>query len=1194
MSKNYTVSTELAVKIKNFRDGMKKASQSTKDFAQDFKKKTEKAQESVNKFSEEIENIKPSFDKVKSGITIGVSAIVGAFGGAVIATDKFNQALNDLQSKTGATKDEMNNMEESLKNLYKGNYGDSFQDLADSMAIVRQATGESGKELENLTKEAIILRDTFGYDVAESTRTVSSMMENFGISGQQAMTLIAQGTQDGLNKHGDYLDTLNEYSVYFNQLGFDAEDMYNILATGAENGAFNTDKVGDAIKEMGIRVKDESKATKDAFQGLGLDAGEMAQKFAKGGESAQEAFTETMSALAKIEDPVERNTIGVGIMGTQFEDLEHKAILALGNVEEKANMNADTLEKIDEIKYDSLGESLRGIGRNILVSVVEPLEKKLIPKAEEFTQKIEENMPKIKNTVSKTMDVLINSFNTLVNIGEGIYENWSIIEPILAGVVGGFLAFKTIGFIVGLYKSITTAQLTLNAVMMANPIGLVATAIGLLIVAGVALYRNWDTVSAKAKEFGKFLKDTWGKIVDYFKGLPSKFKEMGSEVVQGMINGITSKIGNVKEKAKELASSVSSTIKNFLGIRSPSKLTEYYGKMVGLGFEKGIKSKANEVQKAVSEITLIAGQFEEVLDDLDVKLRQSEGRMSKYDSTSQEYRMELLKQIDITKAQQLLAEKEAKRLRERNKIIVEEITHLESKNELTDEQKQLMKNLNQELNSNKSKVNRLSVAWWDYERTIDGVKDKIKDVYDTLKKKQNELIKQITDDYVDAIDDSIDQLDKNHRKKIDLLDEELSMYEEIINAQIEKMDKEEQEEEFQKRLTELQKEKQEIISRLNVLELDDSIESKAKREKLAKELADKEEDIEELNQRRKRQLRKQNLQEQLEAKRQEVEAEKEAENEKLNKLKDRLKEEQDLVNDGVISIQESFTSLKDFLIQNNEDIGESLKENLIDKINTFGDKLQEIDGMELNGINSQFSEISAVLVQMKANSDAWWSATEDQRRELEQANAAYREYLESLGYDVGYDRGSGETTVDGQTPYNVDNGSDGNDSDSNNENNEDNNETPSSSITDQTGNGIVNENDHYLDLIDSGMSHSDAQQAVRDYLNNGGTYHEGGWVGGIKNALSSLRNNETFGKLLKGEFVLSHDHLKNISEFSNQLKSFNSTPQIATAGNTTNTYALSPTFHFEVKGNLDKRAAENHAKYTFSKMVNMLEDLGKK
>lgn len=150
----------------------------------------------------------------------------------------------------------------------------------------------------------------------------------------QAFNLIAQGAQNGLDYSGELIDNINEYSVQFKKVGMGAEDMFNIFASGAQNGAFNLDKIGDAVKELSIRVIDGSDTTKEGFKAAGLSAEKMAKEFGKGGESAKKAFKQTITALKEIEDPLERNTAGINLFGTMWEDLGETVVLSMADAEE--------------------------------------------------------------------------------------------------------------------------------------------------------------------------------------------------------------------------------------------------------------------------------------------------------------------------------------------------------------------------------------------------------------------------------------------------------------------------------------------------------------------------------------------------------------------------------------------------------------------------------------------------------------------------------------------------------------------------------------------------------------------------------------------------------------------------------------------------------------------------------------------
>lgn len=358
-------------------------------------------------------------------VAAGATAAAGAIGGLFLASDNMTKALNGLQASTGATDEEMKGMEESLKKIYKNNYGESFEDIAQSMANVKTNTGLTGDALEALTQNALMLRDTFEFEVEESTRAADTLMKQFGITGDEAMTLIAQGAQLGANKNGDLLDVINEYAPQFKAIGMSSEFMMDTLITGAQNGAFSLDKVGDAVKEMNIRMKDGNEATKEALTSIGLNAEQITTAFAKGGEAGEQAFIDVVNALADVDDPMKKNIAGVAIMGTQYEDLEGKAIDALADIGFHTSMTGDTLAKINEIKYDSFGEALQGIGRNLMMGVFEPFQNRVMPIVNEFANWMTSKMPVVEKVAGDT-------FNTFLDVVTKVYDFYKVnLLPIL-------------------------------------------------------------------------------------------------------------------------------------------------------------------------------------------------------------------------------------------------------------------------------------------------------------------------------------------------------------------------------------------------------------------------------------------------------------------------------------------------------------------------------------------------------------------------------------------------------------------------------------------------------------------------------------------------------------------------------------------------------------------------------------------
>lgn len=224
------------------------------------------------------------------------TAVVAGLGYAVSQADEAKGALNDFCAATGTATDEADQYKQVMENIYNGNYGEGFKDIAAAMTTVKQQAGDLGAdELEKMTTNALALRDTFDMDVAESTRAATQLMQKFGLSGEEAYNLIAQGAQQGLNQNGDLLDVINEYSNQYSQAGLSAEDMFNSIKNGAETGVWSIDKMGDAFKEFSIRMNDGT--ANEYLTSLGLNADELVSKFQTGGESAKEAMGEISSAL---------------------------------------------------------------------------------------------------------------------------------------------------------------------------------------------------------------------------------------------------------------------------------------------------------------------------------------------------------------------------------------------------------------------------------------------------------------------------------------------------------------------------------------------------------------------------------------------------------------------------------------------------------------------------------------------------------------------------------------------------------------------------------------------------------------------------------------------------------------------------------------------------------------------------------
>ena len=377
-------------------------------------------------------------------------AVGGAVGGIAVATGKavveagkyladlgneYNTAINQLSAATGATGDELDALGESVKNIYAQGLGDDFADVADGLAATQQASDLTGEALERATAAGFNLRDVFDYDVSESARAASALMKNFGIDAEEAYGLIAVGAQNGADKNGDLLDTLNEYSPQFAALGLSADQFIGTLVEGADAGLFSIDKVGDAVKEFNIRAKDGSDTSREAFESLGLNADKMFAAFSAGGDTAEAAFFDTVEALNSMDDPLARNAAGVALFGTQFEDLEAGVLPVLASIETAAYDGAAALQQINDVKYNDLGSAFEAIKRSAEVS--------LLPMASMIANTLTALAPILRETFEAIAPVITETLNAcmpfvqqfLMGMGQALQTVLPMVSQLAAGLL---------------------------------------------------------------------------------------------------------------------------------------------------------------------------------------------------------------------------------------------------------------------------------------------------------------------------------------------------------------------------------------------------------------------------------------------------------------------------------------------------------------------------------------------------------------------------------------------------------------------------------------------------------------------------------------------------------------------------------------------------------------------------------------
>lgn len=462
-------------------------------------------------------NVRSSFGNISN--TVGTAmmgagaAILGTVGAigyqAISAAMEVETASQKIVASLGLPSEEAKRFAEMIRQVYGDNFASSLTDAGDAITTValglKNVGVTSNEALVGATEKAIALRDAFQVDISESVNAVSGLMQNFGITSEEAFNFITFGMQQGLNASGDFLDSIGEYSTQFANGGATAEQFFSIMESGMQSGMLGTDKAADAFKEFRVRLLDGSKTTAEALQMIGMDINQVTADINAGTMTTADVFGMVIERLAGTNNQTIQLQAGVGLLGTQFEDLGNKTVLAMNIGSTSMADMANSTQSLDE-QYKTLGNTWEGMKRK-LVLAGEAIGQDLLPQLHDLADAL---VPVAKG------------------FSEWVSENPGLVSAILeaAAGVGSFLLVG--GTLLKFFAEIKAWWILLGGVWtwLAGVLGAIAAAVGIpvwavvaiIAAAAAAIFYYWDELKSGLIATWEAIKAAWlflwGPIID--------------------------------------------------------------------------------------------------------------------------------------------------------------------------------------------------------------------------------------------------------------------------------------------------------------------------------------------------------------------------------------------------------------------------------------------------------------------------------------------------------------------------------------------------------------------------------------------------------------------------------------------------------------------------------------------------------
>ena len=282
----------------------------------------------------------------------GAVAAIGAV--AIDAATDFDTAGARIEAAVGGATDEADALKEAGRTLYEDGWGESMTQLSDNLINARELLGDiDAEDMAGAVEGALALEEVYGSDFSETLRGARVLMEKFGLSSEEAMDLMAEGTKRGLDYTDELGDNLSEYAGRWADAGMEASEYFSLLEAGADNGAYSLDKVGDFLNEFLTSLSDGRMEESIGLFSEGTQ--EVWESFKTGGADAQDVLDAVVGELSQMPDEYQKAQIASELWSSLGEDNAMSMIESLSGVEDTFDDVAGASKEMTDQVSDDLG-----------------------------------------------------------------------------------------------------------------------------------------------------------------------------------------------------------------------------------------------------------------------------------------------------------------------------------------------------------------------------------------------------------------------------------------------------------------------------------------------------------------------------------------------------------------------------------------------------------------------------------------------------------------------------------------------------------------------------------------------------------------------------------------------------------------------------------------------------------------------
>lgn len=406
-------------------------------------------------------------------------------------TELLRQKHDLLGKAVKDTEDKLKKEKEALEQLKKGDDTEANRKAQDALQREIIETERDLKKLKDQYLESTPALQKFAAEsknVAEKTKLVSAAAGGLGLA------MIGNAYKSA--QAADELNTLSR------NLGISVEELQK-MQYASELVDVSVDQMAGSMSKLTKQMGSNAAV----FETLGINIynadGSM--------RDATEVWYESLEALSQVENETLRDQLAMELFGKSAMELSGiiddggAGLKAYGEEAEQAGLilSQDAVDGAN--RFNDAVDKLKGTAGAAFMELGATLAETLAPALEKIVEEVSKVLQWFSDLDGETQTVILTVLALVASIAP-LATAFSNITTIVGGVSKAFTFFT-------------------------SPAGMVVLAIGAVVAAGVALYKNWDTIKKKAG-------DLWKDIKEKFEGIKKSISEKIEDAKEKVHNAI--------------------------------------------------------------------------------------------------------------------------------------------------------------------------------------------------------------------------------------------------------------------------------------------------------------------------------------------------------------------------------------------------------------------------------------------------------------------------------------------------------------------------------------------------------------------------------------------------------------------------------------------------------------------------------